>query len=73
MNWSEDSGKLSRHFCHKLPKVYEADRTDIVWTPADVDLFCQTASEYARRILICAGQLRPSVAILVLARCRREL
>jgi integrase len=61
LNWAENNGKISRHFCHKLPKVYEADRAEIVWTPADVDLFCQAAPEYARRILICACEtgLRP--------------
>lgn len=61
LNWAEDNGKISRHFCHKLPKVYESDRAEIVWTPADVDLFCQAAPEYARRILICACEtgLRP--------------
>ena len=61
LNWAEDNGKISRHFCRKLPKVYEADWAEIVWTPADVDLFCQAAPEYARRILICACEtgLRP--------------
>lgn len=62
LNWAVEEGKLSEHHCHKLRKLYEVDRSEIVWTSADREAFDAVAPEWVRRIL-CAGcetGLRPA-------------
>lgn len=54
LNWGVDAGKLREHHCHRLSKVYAADRAEIVWTPADVETFGTRAPEWVRRVLAVA-------------------
>lgn len=62
LNWAVQEGKLSEHFCHKLHRLYEVDRSEIVWTPADRETFNAVAPEWVRRILCaaCETGLRPA-------------
>ena len=62
LNWAVQEGKLSEHHCHKLHRLYEVDRSEIVWTPADREAFDQVAPDWARRILCaaCETGLRPA-------------
>ncbi|APE45470.1 integrase [Sulfitobacter alexandrii] len=62
LNWAVDEGKLSEHHCHKLHRIYEVDRSEIVWTPADREAFNAVAPEWVRRILCadCETGLRPA-------------
>ncbi len=62
LNWAVGEGKLAEHFCHRLPKIYEVDRSEIVWTPADCQAFDAVAPEWVRRILCvaCETGLRPA-------------
>ncbi|SIT81926.1 tyrosine-type recombinase/integrase [Pontibaca methylaminivorans] len=63
LNWAwKDAGKLRVHHCDGFRKVYEVDRSEIVWTPAYREVFNAIAPEWVRRIL-CAGcetGLRPA-------------
>lgn len=61
LNWAVEEGKLSEHHCHKLRRLYEVDRSEIVWTPADREAFNAMAPDWARRILCvaCETGLRP--------------
>ncbi|MEC3861197.1 tyrosine-type recombinase/integrase [Mesobacterium sp. TK19101] len=61
LNWAVEEGKLSEHHCHKLHRLYEVDRSEIVWTPADREAFDAVAPEWVRRILCaaCETGLRP--------------
>lgn len=61
LNWAVEEGKLSEHHCHKLPRLYEVDRSEIVWTPADREAIDAKAPEWVRRILCvaCETGLRP--------------
>lgn len=61
LNWAVEEGKLSEHHCHKLPRLYEVDRSEIVWTPADREAIEAKAPEWVRRILCvaCETGLRP--------------
>ncbi len=56
LNWAVKSGKLSEHHCHKLSRLYEVDRSDIVWTTADREAFDAIAPEWASRILTVASE-----------------
>ncbi|MGY9045987.1 integrase [Puniceibacterium antarcticum] len=62
LNWAVQEGKLAEHHCHKLHRLYEVDRSEIVWTPADREAFDAVAPEWARRILCaaCETGLRPA-------------
>lgn len=61
LNWARDSGKIREHHCDRLRKVYSADRSEIIWAPADVAKFNAAAPEWVRRILAVALEtgLRP--------------
>lgn len=62
LNWAVDEGKLSEHHCHKLHRLYEVDRSEIVWTTADREAFNAAAPEWVCRILCaaCETGLRPA-------------
>ena len=61
LNWAVSEGRLKEHYCHKLHRLYKVDRSEIVWTPADIEAFNAVAPEWVRRILIvaCETGLRP--------------
>ena len=61
LNWAVEEGKLSEHHCHKLHRLYQVDRSEIVWTPADREAIDAKAPEWVRRILCvaCETGLRP--------------
>lgn len=62
LNWAwKDAGKLRVHHCDGFTKVYEVDRSEIVWTPAQREAVCSVAPEWVQRILTaaCETGLRP--------------
>lgn len=61
LNWAVEEGHLSEHHCHKLPRLYEVDRSEIVWTPADRAAIDAIAPGWVRRLLsvACETGLRP--------------
>jgi integrase len=61
LNWAVEEGKLSEHHCHKLRKLYDVDRSEIVWTPADREAIDRLAPDWIKRILAaaCETGLRP--------------
>lgn len=61
LNWAVEEGKISEHHCHKLRKIYEVDRSEIVWTPADREAVESIAPGWVRRLLCvaCETGLRP--------------
>jgi integrase len=62
LNWAVEEGKLAEHHCHKLRRLYDVDRSEIVWMPADLEAFNAIAPEWVRRILCaaCETGLRPA-------------
>ena len=67
LNWAVEEGKISEHHCHKLRKIYESDRAEIVWTPSDRESIDAIAPEWVRRILStgCETGLRPGDLIKI--------
>src|SRR5690606_12957792 len=61
LNWAREAGKIRQRHCDRLSKVYSVDRSEIIWTPADVARFNEVAPEWVRRILAVALEtgLRP--------------
>lgn len=61
LNWAVDEGRLSEHHCHRLHRIYEVDRSEIVWSATDRMAFDAVAPEWARRVLCaaCETGLRP--------------
>ena len=61
LNWAIEEGHLSEHHCHKLPRLYEVDRSEIVWTVSDREAIDTVAPEWIRRLLCvaCETGLRP--------------
>jgi integrase len=61
LNWAVEEGHLAEHHCHKLPRLYSVDRSEIVWTPADREAINAIAPEWIRRLLCvaCETGLRP--------------
>ncbi len=63
LNWAwKDAGKLRVHYCGDFRKVYEVDRSEIVWTTDQRHAVCKVAPDWVRRILIadCETGLRPA-------------
>ncbi|MCB1349293.1 MAG: tyrosine-type recombinase/integrase [Maritimibacter sp.] len=62
LNWAVEEGKLAEHHCHKLHRLYEVDRSEIIWAQSDREAFDAIAPEWVRRILAvaCETGLRPS-------------
>lgn len=61
LNWAVQEGKLGEHFCHKLHRLYEVDRSEIIWASSDREAFNEIAPEWVKRILCvaCETGLRP--------------
>uniref|UniRef100_UPI003D0F7E05 tyrosine-type recombinase/integrase n=1 Tax=Roseibium sp. TaxID=1936156 RepID=UPI003D0F7E05 len=56
-----EEGLLSEHHCHRLPKLYEVDRSEVVWTPEDRSAIEAIAPGWIKRLLCvaCETGLRP--------------
>lgn len=61
LNWAVEEGELSEHHCHKLRRLYEVDRSEIVWAPSDREAIDAIAPTWVRRLLCvaCETGLRP--------------
>lgn len=62
LNWAwKDAGKLRQHHCAGFTKVYEVDRSEIVWTPEQRAAVLAKAPDWICRILTaaCETGLRP--------------
>lgn len=62
LNWAwKDACKIRLHHCAGFSKVYNADRSDIVWAPDHQEAVIAVAPKWVRRILIaaCETGLRP--------------
>lgn len=61
LNWSVEEGHLSEHHCHKLPRLYNVDRSEVVWTPSDREAINAKAPAWVCRLLCvaCETGLRP--------------
>ncbi|QPM89003.1 tyrosine-type recombinase/integrase [Pseudooceanicola algae] len=68
LNWAVGEGRLKEHYCHKLKKIYVANRSEIVWTPADIEAFSKVAPEWVQRILMLGCETGLRVADLVKVR-----
>src|SRR5664280_748231 len=51
---AKDRGKISVNKCEKGGRVYSSDRADIIWTAADIEQFCRTASPVLQFVLLLA-------------------
>lgn len=62
LNWAVSEGRLKEHHCKLLKKLYVANRSEIVWTPADIRAFNAVAPQWVQRILMlgCETGLRVS-------------
>lgn len=61
LNWAVEEGLLTEHHCHKLPKLYQVDRSEVVWAPSDRQAIDAIAPEWVKRLLCvaCETGLRP--------------
>lgn len=62
LNWARDDARRIRvHHCDRLKRLYEVNRSDIVWSASHRDAVCSIAPVWVRRILIaaCETGLRP--------------
>lgn len=61
VTWALDRGYLVQHHLQKIKKLYKVDRSEIVWTQAEIDEFCAIAPQWVANILIVATEtgLRP--------------
>ena len=61
LNWAVQEGLLSEHHCHKLHRLYEVDRSEIVWSSSDCEAIDAIAPLWITRLLTvaCETGLRP--------------
>ena len=74
LNWAVEEGFLSEHHCNKLPRLYQVDRSEVVWTPSDQEAINAKAPDWVRRLLCaaCETGLRPG-DLIKLTRAAVEL
>lgn len=63
LNWAVNEDKsLKQHHHHRVPRIYKANRADLIWRPEELAALCEGAPEASRRIAIAAsvGGLRPA-------------
>jgi len=67
LNWAVEEGKLKEHHGHKLKKLYQSNRTEIIWTSGDFAQFKKYAPEWVQRILTagCVTGLRAADLVQV--------
>ncbi|MEM9148519.1 MAG: tyrosine-type recombinase/integrase [Pseudomonadota bacterium] len=66
LNWAvDDVGKLKIHHCHRMKKLYRSDRSEIIWTPEQIDQLCRVAPEWVARIAIAASETGLRVGDLI--------
>lgn len=61
LNWAwKGAGKIRQRHCAGFTKVYDVDRSETVWTPAQRKAVCASAPEWIKRILtaVCETGLR---------------
>ncbi|MEM6593156.1 MAG: tyrosine-type recombinase/integrase [Pseudomonadota bacterium] len=61
LNWAETEGYILSNAIQGLEKLYEVDRSEIVWSPSEMAKVTSICPEWVRRILIAATEtgLRP--------------
>lgn len=61
LNWAEAEGYIATNAIQGLEKLYEVDRSEIVWSPSDIAKVAADCPDWVRRILIAATEtgLRP--------------
>lgn len=61
LNWATEEGHLSEHHCHRLPRLYRVDRSEVVWTVHDRARIDAIAPGWVKRLLCaaCETGLRP--------------
>ncbi|WP_431299420.1 tyrosine-type recombinase/integrase [Tabrizicola sp. BL-A-41-H6] len=59
--WAFERGWLKTHQLQNWTHLYSVDRSEIIWTEDEINLFCKVAPPYVARILIAATEsgLRP--------------
>lgn len=59
--WAVDRGIIKQHHLTKMNKRYSSDRSEIVWTEAEIDAIANSAPTWVARIIIAATEtgLRP--------------
>ncbi|MCA0846068.1 MULTISPECIES: tyrosine-type recombinase/integrase [Rhodobacterales] len=67
LNWAVSEGRIKEHHCNRLKKLYSSNRSEIVWTPADIEAFKKVAPGWVQRILLlgCETGLRVSDLVQV--------
>lgn len=51
---AKDRGEIATNQCEKGGRVYASDRADIIWTAADIEIFCKKASKELQFALLLA-------------------
>lgn len=61
VNWGIDRNYLRVNHLANMTARYSADRSDMIWTNAEIEAFCADAPEYLRRAIIAMSEtgLRP--------------
>ena len=60
-----EEGKLKEHHCRKLKKLYQSNRTEIIWTSGDIAQFNKHAPKWVQRILTAGCETGLRAADLV--------
>lgn len=68
LNWAVGEGRIKEHHCHRLKKLYVSNRSEIVWTSADIEAFNKVAPDWVQRILLLGCETGLRVADLVQVR-----
>jgi integrase len=56
LNWAVGEGFLATNTCQGFEKLYEVDRSDIVWTPSNIAKVTSISPEWITRLLITATE-----------------
>jgi len=56
LSWAKRESFIGNHYCEGFEKLYEVDRSGIVWSPTDISKVEKAAPNWVQRILIAATE-----------------
>lgn len=55
LNWARDRGEIGPHVAERVGKLYQADRSQIIWEPAEIEAVCAQMKPAQQAVMLLAA------------------